>query len=64
MKRIQPKSFEDCDFLFIDKQDKCGYFAAMNSSFLIKDCGRYKIKLMISGDSFNSFEKEIYFTIK
>jgi hypothetical protein len=62
MKNIQPKSFEDCDFLFFDKQNKCGYFAAMNSKLLIKEYGCYKITFIISGDNFNSFEKTISFT--
>ena len=62
MKKIQPKSFEDCDFLFLNKQNKYGYFAAINSKFLINEYGRYTIKLIISGDNFNSFEKSITFT--
>lgn len=61
MKKIQPKSFEDCDFLFIDKQKKCGQFVAINSKFLINEYGKYTIKLIISGDNFNSFEKPISF---
>lgn len=61
MKKIQPKAYEDCDFLFFDKQNKCGYFAAINSTLCIKEYGKYKIKLIISGDNFNSFSKTISF---
>lgn len=62
MQKIQPKSFEDCDFLFLDKNHKIGFFAAMNSPYVIKNYENYRIKLIISGDNFDSFEKTIAFT--
>lgn len=53
---IQPKSFEDCDFVFFNVTKRLGYFASENSNLLLTNPGTCRVNLIVSGDNILSEE--------
>ena len=60
---IQPKSYEDCDFIFIDKLDGCGYFVSDESDLSLKLNGIYHVTVVVSGDNILSKEYRASFCL-
>ncbi len=60
---IQPKSYEDCDFIFIDKMDGCGYFVSDESDLSLKLNGIYHVTVVVSGDNILSKEYRASFCL-
>ncbi len=61
MKKIQPKTFEDYDFLEVLESKKFCYFNSVNDAYTIKDNGNYIVQLLISCDNHKSIKKRISF---
>lgn len=59
---IQPKSYEDCDFVFFDKKEQFGYFASEQSNLLLHSNGSYRVTVIVSGDNILSDEYTICFS--
>lgn len=58
---IQPQSYEDCDFVFIDRINTIGYFASEQSKLLLNSTGSYRVSVIVSGDNILSDEYIICF---
>jgi len=58
---IQPKSYEDCDFVFFDKKEQFGIFASEQSNLLLNSTGLYRVTVIVSGDNILSDEYLICF---
>lgn len=59
---IQPKSYEDCDFVFFDKKEQFGIFASEQSNLLLNSNGLYKVTVIVSGDNIISDEYIVCFS--
>ena len=59
---VQPKSYEDCDFIFVDKEDCLGYFVSDESDLSLQLNGLYKVTVVVSGDNILSKEYTVAFS--
>ena len=59
---IQPKSYEDCDFIIIDEKMLTAFFVSEQSNLLLNSKGTYGVTIIVSGDNIVSFERVIVFT--
>ena len=60
-KRLQPKTYEDCDFIFIYIMNKNIKFVSNQSLYTMFEKGRYTIHFIISCDNCNSVKKNMSF---